>query len=286
MCQNGLPNTLAINSIRRMEKQGLIHNKKLQASEFRFVLQDKLLQRCRDNPRYSLRAFAKSLQVSPSALSAMINGKRPITDKMTRKLGLELGLKLEQLDQFLSHSQSSTPTPTYQQLTLDTYTFISDWYHYAILELTRLKHFESDPAWISQTLGISRSETNAAIERLIRLGLLAIDKKGRMIDTSENGLATNINGDLTSIAAKKLQKQILEKSIKALEEVPVEDRNHTSMTMAIHPQDLHEATEKIKIFRRELCQYFERRPKPTQIYQLSISLFPVTKIKNKSGGYR
>ena len=241
--------------------------------EFRFLVQREFVNRCRKNPKYSLRAFAKSLGIEASPLSAMLRGKRPISAQMRRRLGLALGMDLEEVEQ-LQSNRKSVPL---QQLALDAYAVIADWYHYAILELIKVEGFKGDLDYIAKALNISRTEAHIAVERLKRLDLLETDDK--WIDTSADGLLSNINDDLTSHAHKKLQKQILEMSIKALEELPTQVRNHTSMTMAINPEDLPEAKRRIQDFRRELCAFFESNKKPTQVYHLGVSLYPVSKEK-------
>jgi len=248
-------------------------------SEFRMLLQKEFVERCRKNSSYSLRAFARSLGVEASPLSAMLRGKRPITKKMRERLGLALGMKLEELNERASHQRRKNDG--YQQITLDTYAIISDWYHYAILELIRAVDFKPDCKYLAKTLGISQTEVRIAVERLQRVGLLKIKPDGSWVDTSKNARATNINGNLTSKAARNLQRQVLEMSIRALEEVPVDLRSHTSMTMAVNPEDLDEAREIIKNFRRDLCNFFERNKKPTRVYHLGVSLYPVTANSNK-----
>lgn len=244
------------------------------SDDFRLLIQREFVERCRKNPRYSLRAFAKSLALEPSPLSAIMRGKRPVTAKMKKRIGLALGLNLEELANF-SHGK---PSPPFQQIALDAYAVIADWYHYAILELIKVDGFEGSVEYIAKALSINNQEAHIAIERLERLGLLK--KNGnRWIDKSEAGNLSNINGDLTSQASRKLQKQILELSLRAIEELPVQVRNHTSMTMAINPEDLPEAKKRIQTFRRELCSFFESNKKPTQVYHLGISLYPVSHTK-------
>lgn len=252
--------------------------------DFRFYLQQELLERCRRNPKYSLRAFAKALQIGPAALSDMLNGKRTITVASIERLGLALGLPLRQIEVFkrqTKHPKTAQTTADlqFQKLTLDSFALISDWYHYAILELIKVKDFEPSTPWISKSLGITKAEANAAIERLLRLNLIQ-EQNGRWVDNSQ-GFTTNIEPGLTSSASRYLQKQILEQSLKALEEIAVDLRNHTSMTMAIDPEDMPEAIERIKRFRHELCDFLERNQKPKEVYQLSISLFPITQIQKK-----
>jgi uncharacterized protein (TIGR02147 family) len=242
------------------------------SNNFLMVLQREFVQRCDKNPKYSLRAFARSLGVEASPLSAMLRGKRPISPKMRARLGLALGINLDELTKFEQEYKS----PDYQQIALDTYAIIADWYHYAILELTKVQDFKGTIDYISKTLNISKTEAHIAVERLKRVGLLNVKGK-RWIDATSEGLLTNINGDLSSQASRKLQAQILQKSILALEELPITVRSHTSMTMAIDPKDLPEAKKHIQEFRRKLCTFFESNKNPKEIYHLNVSLYPVTK---------
>lgn len=256
-----------------METQSLYI--KFNANDFRLLLQQELIERCRKNPKYSLRAFAQALGIVPSALSDMMNGKRTITKASIEKLGLALGMNLSEVQKY-TQGVIQKSTQDYQQLTMDTYAIIADWYHYAILELMKLKGFKKDLVWIARALNISKGEANAAFERLCRVGLIKVDKKGRWIDTS-SGFSTNIeDSNLTSAANRKLQKQILEMSTKALETLSPKVRNHTSMTMAINPKKLPIAIEKIKEFRRELAEFLENDKDITEVYHLAISLFPAS----------
>jgi len=242
---------------------------------FRQLLQEELVSRCRQNPNYSLRSFARALKVEPSALSQIINGKRSITEKMKLRLGSALGLSLHQLEKIpVSHNESAS---SYQQLALDSFAVISDWYHYAILELTYLIDFKPEAAWISRRLGITKSEANIAIERLFRLDLLAQTPTGRWQDTSENGRLTQISPGLSSDAARKYQRQLLELSMKALQEVPLEKRNHTSAAFCFDTEDLSQAVQAISHFRRKFAEEFQPKKKAREVYQIQISFFPLTK---------
>ena len=246
--------------------------------DFRLLLQQEFVSRCRKNPAYSLRAYARALGIDASPLSGILRGKRPISAKMRQRLGASLGLSLEEIMQTrIDHKRAQQQE--YQQLTLDSYSIISDWYHYAILEMIRIKEFKPSIRSVAKALNISPTETQIAIERLKRVGLLEITDQGKWIDTSANGLATNISGELTSDASKKLQRQILEKAIYALENVPIHARNNTSMSFALNPEDLPAAKERIKQFRRELCAFFEKNTNPKQVYQLGIALYPVSHLE-------
>lgn len=256
----------------------------LKPQDFRSFLQEELIKRCRNNKNYSLRAFAKSLGIGPSSLTEMLNGKRSITKKSVAKLGLNLGLSAKEIEDFLALTTTKTielseKQANYRQITVDQYSLISDWYHYAIIELIKVKGFKADNSWIAQALSITKSEANIAIERLIRLNLIELDLEGNLIDNSE-GFSTNISPNLTSNGSRQLQKQILEQALSALENVPLKFRNQTSMTMAIDPDLIPEAIKRITKFRRELCEYLETQGTQKEVFQMSVSLFPITQINN------
>ncbi|MFL5813469.1 MAG: TIGR02147 family protein [Bdellovibrionia bacterium] len=245
------------------------------AGDFRLYLQQELMRRCAKNPKYSLRSFAKALGLQPPTLSHILRGKRTITPTMQKKLATALSLGPEELMRF--SQPETTSRISLQQLTIDAFNVVSEWHHFAILELLRVRGFEPRPKWVARALGITVSEVNVAIERLVRLELLEITKKGDWIATS--GGNSTIGNEFSTIALRKVQKQFLEKSIQALETVPIEKRDQSGMTFAVNLNDLPQLKQKIKNFRRELCEYAERNPSPDEVYQLSVSFFPLSQTK-------
>lgn len=243
-------------------------------SSFRTYLQNELTARCSRNPNYSLRSYAKALGISASALSQILSGKRPITDKSKLRLGSALGLSSSRIHA-MSTKELSDSNSRFQQITLDQFALISDWYHYAILELTHTKGFKSEAAWIARRLGITKSEANIAIDRLTRLELLDVTRVPWK-DLSENGELTHLAKEMTSIAAKKYQGQLLDLSKKAVQEVPLHRRNHTSATFCFDVADMESAIQRIGEFRRSFAKEFQPSKKGGDVYQIQISFFPLT----------
>lgn len=256
------------------------------AASFRLYLQNELLRRCEKNPSYSLRAFARTLGCDVGTLSKILKGQRGIGRITIERLGMRLGLSPEEVGSFVSKSRRGKPATQapagasvaidYQQLTLDRFKVISDWYHYAILEVMALDRFRPDPRWIARELGISVSEVNVAVERLRRIELIEVTPDGKWVDLTD-GTSTTTGSPFTAVAFRKLQKQVLEKAIVALEEVPMDLRDQTSVTLAIDSDRIPEAKERIKAFRRELSRFLSRGKKRDAVYQLGVSLFPLTR---------
>ncbi|NUM87923.1 MAG: DUF4423 domain-containing protein, partial [Bdellovibrionales bacterium] len=160
-----------------------------------------------------------------------------------------------------------------QDLSGDWYRVVSDWYHYAILEMANLPAFNPDPSWIASQLGISPAESKLAIERLVRLDLL-VRKDGKLSRSA--GQMSTADQHLTNSALKRRQRQILEKSMASLENDPIETRNHTAMTMSIDPKRIPEAKALIREFNRRMSDLLESGDR-TCVYEFAISLFPVLK---------
>lgn len=247
------------------------------SSDFKNYLQEELILRCKKNPAYSLRSFARTLGVSPSFLSKLLNGQRRITDKVFNKITTNLNLEPDFVSSFKADNAATTePEMRFNNLHLEYFKIISDWYHYALLELTHIKGFKNEPEWIAAKLGITVNQIKAAIERLLHLELLEI-KNGELRPTS--GGNTTTRNEFTDLAFKKMQDDLLKKAITSLWNEDLTKRDHTSICMAIDPADIQEVKKRLTKMRREICRYLERpkRNKPTQVYNLSLSFFALSK---------
>lgn len=240
-------------------------------------LQSELIERARRNPKYSLRAFAKHLQVESSSLSQIINGKRPLTRKMCERLLSRLDIEPSEYDYFLGKATSLKARKefdSYATLDGDAFKVISDWYHYAILELTHVEGFQGDPKWIARVLGISVNEVHDAVRRLKRLNYLKVEKNGKWID--QLGDANNLGNQYTHAAFRKLQKQVLLKALDALEEIPYSERIQTSMTLPVSKARLEEAKRRTLSFVEEISEFLRAGKTKDEVYHLGFSLYPVS----------
>lgn len=258
---------------------------------YRSFLIDELNKRMHKNPSYSLRAFSHSLGLSPGTLSALFNGKRPMSLKTAVKITEKIKCSEKVKTYFLTsvaHTQKERMLkrvdPKVKQFlfpklkspkALDVMIFelISEWYYAAILEMTFLEDFKNDESWIAKELDISVYKVRQAIERLLELGLLKKD----------NGSLVKINDHLeiqdsagTSSARRNKQKQIRQKAIEAIDQRPVNERYMTTLTMAIDPQLLPEARKKIDDFNDALCEFLTKG-KRKEIYTMEIGLFSLQK---------
>lgn len=251
-----------------------------ETTDFRSFLQQEIEARMNRNPNYSLRSFSKQVGVDHSTLSKIIRGKRKITSYSIRKMGLALGLDLDLIEHFCQTHCKEHKTE-FQDLEIDKFYAVAEWYHDAILELTRTKDFQPNPQWVAQRLGLNIHQVRAAVDRLQRLGLLQCDE-GQWLDASGDNTVI-LDNDYTSEVLKKYQLDILNKSIESFDETPKKWRNHTSMMVTVKKSDFPQILETIARFRKEMAQFTQRDPRPSdELYAMQVSLFPISKVKEDS----
>jgi uncharacterized protein (TIGR02147 family) len=79
-----------------------------------------------------------------------------------------------------------------------------------------------------------------------------------------------------SSALRQLQLELLDKARRAIETVPIEERDCTSITMAVEPARLPEAKKMIQRFRRRMAAYLNTG-QGSEVYHLTVQLTPATR---------
>lgn len=245
-----------------------------QAEEFRFYLQEEFSRRLKKNSRYSLRSFARDLNLNPGYLSRLISAERRPSAKKLADMLKNIPIDPKSLKKITECQTNPDGKYPLHRLNMDIFTAISDWYHYAILELTIVADFQSDPNWIAKKLDVSVIEVKHAIERLVRLEFLEIDNQGNYKDVS--GSVTTVGNEFTNAAMKNLQKTVIEKAGEALESIPYEKRSQSSLTFAYGSDKMQKLKKLIRNFEAEVIKLSEEdNVNPDQVYNLSVSLYPL-----------
>jgi uncharacterized protein (TIGR02147 family) len=259
----------------------------VEKKHFRDLIELELGRRIKQNPRYSLRAFSKALGVDVGNLSRCLNGQAAISFKTAEKIMTGMSLAASDRASFMqslldakkpskkSNAKSiklQSVEPNYRELDLETFEAITDVFHYALLELTYLENFSSDPAWIAHQLGRSTLEVKLAIKRLKEVGLLT-ETSGRLQKTIKPILKTK-PGITTSPALRRQQKQVLEMAIEALENQPIGKRCNVSMTMPIDETKIEMARRRITAFVDDLCSELATGKK-TKVYQMGVCFYSI-----------
>lgn len=252
------------------------------------LLQEELAHLKSVNPQFSLRSFAKRLQLNPAALSQILNGKRNVSEKLAQIILNQLAPAPEKAAQVLNQfkEQSLLQKLNFQeshkeqlQLDMDQYQVVAEWQYYAILCLAETEDFQSDPQWIAQRLGLSVNKVNLAIERLLRLELLYQDENDKLM---VKPISLRTTEDIANSSLKRRHEDNLNSAKNALWEIAPEDREISFRTMAINPDKLPEAKLLIREFKEKISNFLEEGAQQ-EVYEFSVQLFPRTQLNKNRG---
>jgi uncharacterized protein (TIGR02147 family) len=226
------------------------------------------------NPAFSLRAFAKRLGLAHSALSEILNGKRRVSLKLAKRL-----LERSDIDPQKSRAilklfdrDQETSAAAYTPLDMEQFKIISEWFHFAILSLAETSDFRDEPAWIADRLNIRTRDAEQALKRLEDLAFLKRGKSGKL---KASGIQYTTSDDVKSLALRRCHAQNLELAKNALETVEISERDFTSLTLALDPEQLPLAKKLIRKFQDEFEATLPSKRK-LEVYKLCMQFFPLS----------
>jgi len=247
-------------------------------------LKEDLSLKQRQNPHYSLRAYARDLGLHSSTLSQVLKGKRPLplrsSTEVVRQLKLgpkEKTLFLESLFQSKTSLDQINLDKSEDRFMLDESYFktIAEWEHYAVITLFDVEGFKPTTSEIAERLNIKENRAEVVLNNLMTCGLLKYDESSKLVKAHARLRTTE---DVTSHALVESHIETLEMGKTKLDEIEVEFRDFSSMTVAIDLKKLTEAKTIIREFRQKMSALL-RDGNKTDVYQLAIQFYPLTKIK-------
>ena len=269
-------------------------NQFLTHSDYRQVLQALLEGRQARNPGYSQRAFARDLGIRSGRLSEVMNGKQGLSRRSGESIARKAGLSDLEAGYFADlvvqqHGRRATERRAaaerlkrarkeipYQQLKLDRFKLIADWYHLAIIELAKTKDFEASAEWIAKALSLSVPDVNEALERLERVELLKREHGAWAFKSVD----TLTPGGVSSEAIKKFHTQLLDKSKEALAQQSLAEREFFTVMLSVDLGHLPAIKERIDLFWKSIDRDFGSGGSQTEVYSLGIQFFNLTKGKS------
>lgn len=256
-------------------------------------LNDELVRRSSVNRAYSLRAYAKSLGLSPGELSEVLRGVRKLTIKSALKISKAMGLTssetkhlfslIEQAETSNYHKEGGVnlldeKNSSHRQhlINNDQFDVVSEWYHFAILNLVDCKDFEWSFTYIAKKLNIKAFEVKTAIDKMVNVGLIKkiVHKDGRFTYKVSNEFVLSNDG-IPSKAIKNYHRQILNKAIESLEIQHIKERDITGIGLVLDMKDLPAIKKDIAEFQNMMIEKYAKGKKQ-RVYQLEVALFALS----------
>lgn len=159
------------------------------------------------------------------------------------------------------------------ELTADQFALVSRWWHFAMLELFKTRDFKPSATWIAGRLGIAKDDARAALSRLVRLGFLK--KANAKLSLSKP--KTRTQSGVPSAAIRSYQHELIARAGQALEMQGFDERDTSSVVLAVSSDRLAEAREKIAAFRRDFAAEFAVQKNASSVYCLAVQYFRLDK---------
>jgi len=252
---------------------------------YRSILIDEFEVRKARSSSFSLRAYARFLDLSPATLSRVLTSKRNLPLKKVEFISQKLNLdpirkaafkKSAEFSKVSLKGLSAVAVSALPSQVLDDqkdYNIIAKWEYYAILNLVKTNDFQFCPNWIGKRLNISISRVNRVLTELEERGLIE-EVSGQIVRVDKNLETTQ---DVFSQALRDSHKENLKIAAEKIDQVSIEKRFFSSSTMAIDSDRLDEAKVLIREFREKLSELLSQN-NLNEVYQFNLQLFPLTEV--------
>ena len=234
-------------------------------------MKEALSMKQRNNPYYSLRAFARDIGIHPATLSQIINGKRNLPKRDCEKVLSKLNLSPKEKNLFIESLKKKNTITTPKEdddhrflLDESYFKIISEWEHFAVLELFNLPSFQKTKEDIAQRLDLNLNRVEVVISNLLWASLISVDKNGQFYKIHSDVKTTD---NIKSQALRDSHKETMLMGIQKIDEIEIELRDFSSLTLVIDPQKINEAKQVIKEFRKKMTS-LSMQDNPQEVYQL------------------
>lgn len=260
-------------------------------TDYRAFLRNLLTERIQKNPAYSLRALARQMGCAPSTLSEILRGQKGLSPARALQAGLKMGLSedeseylglMAQLDQSALASEKDyclqkmrrlNPRPQVRDLSVDTFKLIADWYHIPLLELAEIQGFQLTADTAAQKLGLTRLESQTALDRLERLELIQKDSNGTYRRQAGRNLVT---AHVPNEALRHFHRSMLGKAQESLETQSPTEKIVGSETYAMDSHLLEKARTLTERYFSDMVALSEQSQNKDQLYHLGVQFFRLT----------
>lgn len=251
---------------------------------YRDFLYEEFKKRRDKNSSYSLRAFARDLEINPSRLSEIMNGKVGLSDTKGAELADRFGLAPKEREYFLDliraeHARSSLAKREARErvrkyllegrtLTESEMNVASDWRCLAALELIGIPEIQTTIEGFANLLVLPAHEVEAVIHRLSMAGRIDTTQARWTLKPSED-VPTDVLG------TKTFHSQMLKRARRSIHQDPHHENEFSSMIFAMSAAQMSYAKDRLREFHANLINELQAMPGKDKVYGLSLQLFEV-----------
>lgn len=239
------------------------------------IIKDNFEKLSNKNKRFSKRSYAQKIGLSSGALTDFLSGKRGISQKKAKEVLDKLGYSEAEQTNILKFNPlvHNKTTRSFKKIENEAFSTLLSWEHLAILSLTKTTGFNSSPEWIAQKLSLEIEIVEQALVNLETHKL--IKREGTEFSVTTENVETFDH--IPSDAIKKSHRQDFEIHKKNLDDISVELRDMSSITLAFDVKKIDMVKSAIRLFQEQIAEIAETSD-ATEVYKLSVYLGPLSKL--------
>lgn len=227
------------------------------------------------NKRYSLRQYARFLNINSGTLSAILQGKRTIPSGLIETVVKRLALSEYENKQFVrSISLAQKYKENFFEITPDCHArFYEELEYFIILSLFKRASFKAKPHVISQETGIGQDRLEKYLDELLSAGLLQISDDGNI----QRSTAIHVMQEGYPPPLRRNQKNNLKMTVENFEKLSFEEYEYSHVTLYLDQKGFESLRKDVR-FVRDQINNKEQCDNGGRLYRVALQIFPITKI--------
>jgi uncharacterized protein (TIGR02147 family) len=265
--------------------------------EYRDYLRDHYNYNKNNHRFFSFRYISGKTGLDASFYVKVLNKQKHIADKAIPTLiaFLHLGKregdyftylvhfnKAKQHDQEMIYFEKllALRKPSAAVLDKEMYEYFSSWWNIVLREEMNILPYSGKVRELASRLlpAITEAQAKRSVRLLQKLGMIRKDDDG--IYRLTNDFVTT-DGAVRAIAVRSFQKEMIRLAMEALDRVPREDRDISTLTISTSRECLEVIRERLAEMRREIIELVRREEKTEEVFQLNFQIFPLTQNRSR-----
>jgi hypothetical protein, TIGR02147 len=243
---------------------------------------------------FTWRDFAKAAGYSsPVFLKLVCDGKSNLSDVGVERVASAMGLVgvdlqyFRLLVEFNQEKDSAKKKIVFKKMREvakegsmeivgeDQFDYYESWVNPVVREMAP-QMGDATPAKIAEKLAFDTqtAEVKKALSLLQKVGLLRKGERG--YEQAAKSITTG-NLEVARLSVREMHRQMGELAVRALDEIPVKERDISGLTLGISENAFYRITKEIADFRRRITSIVLEDSGETKVYRLNLQLFPLTK---------
>ena len=266
----------------------------MEYQNFRVYVRDFYTER-KDRSGFTWRDFAREAGYSsPVFLKLVCDGKANLSEVGVERVAAAMGLAgvdLQYFRELVAFNQAKDGAEKKSRFARlrrlarennreiigeDQYDYFESWKNPVLREMAPNMP-GATPAQLAGKLAFDAetAEVKKSLNLLQKTGILEKDAAGNFKQGSK-AISTG-NLEVASLSVREMHRQMGELAVRALDEIPVKERDISGLTMGLSEDAFQRVSLEIEAFRRRIVAIAMEDSHTDKVYRLNMQLFPLTK---------